>query len=345
MARNKKTTLAGDDGDEDVNDLLARAVSEIRKHWGQSAVFVPGDTIKIDRPSLPTGILPLDEALGNGGFVVGSLVELFGLEGAGKSTICIQLMAEAQKRGLRTVYIDQEQSFNSAYARKLGVNVDEMYIAQPESMEMALGIVESLVRTGEIGLVVIDSLASLVPISELEKTIEETSMGAQAKKMSEWLRRFNPIIAQTNTLVVFTNQMRDNIGMYGGGKVTPGGRSLKFYASYRLEVAIRPKVGRIRNASGEFIGNNLNITTVKNRYYPPFKVAEVELMFGEGVDKMSALLDVAVNLGVVGKSGNWYKYIVGDEELTWNGKTSFKDYLMSNAEVYEGIVAKVEELL
>jgi recombination protein RecA len=309
--------------------VLDLAVAEIRKKWGTESIYVPGEEMTIDKEVMPTGIPPLDDILGNGGIVKGSLIEIFGEEGSGKSTLCLQIIAEAQKLGIKTAFIDQEQALDVRYAQDVGADISKCYISQPDSMEMGLSIIESLVKTGEVGLVVVDSLASMVPEAELKMTVQEQGMGIQAKKMSEWLRRFNPVIAGTNTIVIFTNQLREKIGSMYGGKTTPGGRALKFYSSYRLEVRV---VKKIIDSAGIVVGNRLEITTVKNKKASPYQKAEVRLTFGEGVDIVDALIDDASELGLVDQSGNWYTFHEAMGGHKFNGKAQVKKYLLDNPE-------------
>lgn len=313
--------------------VLDQAISQIRAKFGPESIHVPGEEILCDRERFATGIPPLDEALGGGGLAKGTIVEIYGSEGAGKSTLCLQIISQAQKIGMKTVFIDQEQALVPKYAESLGVDIGDMYIAQPSSMEEAFGITEALIKTGAIGLVVIDSLASLVPQAELEKEAGEQTMGIQPKQMSAWLRRINPVIAKTNTIIVFTNQLREKLGGYGNPEVTPGGRAMKFYASYRMQVAIKKK---ITNASGMITGNNLEITVVKNKYSQPYGKAEVIMNFGEGVDIVSAYVDTATSLGLFAKRGNWYvpntTYILDgvDVGAGFNGKRKARDFFEEN---------------
>lgn len=289
----------------DSEKLLERAVAEVRKKWGSESIWVPGQEIKIDHDVLPTGIAPLDEILGNGGLAKGTIVEAFGLEGSGKSTICLQIISEAQKSGIRTLFVDQEHALDSEYAEAVGVDLSKMFIAQPGCMEEALGIVETMVSTGEVGLVVVDSLASLVPQAEIDRPLEEQTMGIQARLMSTWLRRFNPIISSTDTILIFTNQLRDKMS-YGGGTTTPGGRAVKFYASYRIEVKV---IDKIPGPEGHQIGNRLRLTAVKNKKFSPYRKTEVSLLFGEGIDVVEMLIGECVNFGLIlSKTGGWYSF-------------------------------------
>jgi len=301
--------------------VLDTAVAAVRKRWGITSLYVPGEeNTAIDKDVMSTGISPLDKILGNGGLA--------------KGTLCLQIIAEAQKQGIKTLFIDQEQALNTDYASRVGADITNMYIAQPDSMEMGLGILEGLVRTGQVGLVIVDSLASMVPEAELQMDILKQGMAIQAKKMSEWLRRFNPVIARTNTIVIFTNQMREKVGvMYGSPKTTPGGKALKFYASYRLEVKVKE---RITDAAGTVTGNVIEITTVKNKKFPPYKSTEVNLVFGEGVDIIDVLIDDAVEIGLMGKSGTWYTVIGLDgESHQKQGKANMKAYILENPDLLD----------
>jgi recombination protein RecA len=324
--------------EDDENSVLDRAVSEIRKKWGADSIYVPGEELEIDKEVMATGIPPLDDILGNGGIVKGSIIEIFGEEGSGKSTLCLQMIAQAQKMGIVTAFIDQEQALDTAYAEAVGADISKVYISQPESMEMALGIVESLVRTGEVGLVIVDSLASLVPEAELRMTVQEQGMGLQSKKMSEWLRRFNPTVSNTNTILIFTNQLREKIGSMYGGKVTPGGKALKFYASYRIEVRV---VQKIKDSAGVIVGNELEITTKKNKKAAPYQSTRVRLNFGEGVDIVDAMVDDAVELGLIEKSGNWFVLHSSMGGEKFNGKGQLKEFLISKPDLLSQISSDV----
>lgn len=334
----------------DSDMMLDRAIAEVRKKWGAESLNTPGQEIVLNREVLSTGIAPLDGILGNGGLAKGTIVELFGLESSGKSTICLQIIAEAQKKGVRTLFIDQEHAVDSAYAEAVGVNMDDMFIAQPGSMEEALGIVETMVSTGEIGLVIVDSIASLVPLAEIERPLEEQTMGIQPRLMSTWLRRFNPVISDTNTILIFTNQLRDKLS-YGGGKVTPGGRAVKFYASYRIEVKI---IDKIPGPEGHQIGNKLLLTAVKNKKFSPYRKTEVKLLFGEGIDVVDMLIGEACDFGVLIKSGAWYSFnpeyfAIPDGEEGFNakgqmqGKGPLKDYLVAHESLLRAIEEHVED--
>lgn len=341
MARTKKDKS---DTPVDSTAILDRAVSEIRAKWGVGSIHVPGEHLTIDKERLPTGIPVFDTILG-GGIARGTLSEIYGSEGAGKSTLCLQLIASAQQNGMKTVYIDMEQVLNTKYASDLGVDIESMYLAQPDSMEQAFSILEALVKTGEIGLVIVDSLASLVPQAELEKEVGEQTMGVQAKAMSTWLRRFNPIIAHTNTIVIFTNQLREKIGGYGNPQTTSGGRAIKFYASYRIEVAI---VEKIKDTSGVHVGNKLRFTTVKNKWGMPYQTVEVDLYFGQGVDLIGGYIDTACHYGIINKSGAWYRfnweYLEVEEIPQIQGKNNVKAYLEENDAIMEKVKQSIKEL-
>lgn len=331
MARPRKVE---DKGEVDELDLAVDAVKQV---WGDTAVFPPGQSGSdiIDKHLFPTEITPLDDMLG-GGFAKGSIIEVFGAEGAGKTTIALQIMVAAQQQGMKLLFIDMENALKPDYAKALGLDIEDIYMCQPSSMEEALDIAETFIKTGKIGLVVVDSLASLVPSDELEKKVGEELMGLQARLMSQWLRKMNPIINKTHSLLMFTNQMRDNLSKFGfgPGTVVPGGRAVKFYSSYRLQVTV---MGKKKNSAGEVLGNELQITAVKNKYARPYRKADLTLTFGEGIDIITSMIDQAVNLGFIIKNKNWYEmnkaYLFKDDEETYkfNGSKQVKDWLLEDS--------------
>lgn len=333
--------------DEDLSDLtpeqlIDRAVGEIRNRWGVDCVYVPGEQKKIEKPILGTGIPQLDAIVGNGGIVRGSILEVYGENGSGKTSLCLQIVAQAQKEGLKVLFIDQEQVLNAKYAESIGVKIDDWYIAQPASMEEAFSILESFAKTGQFGLIIVDSLASLVPQAELDKTVEEQTMGIQPKLMSTFLRRINPVLSKTDTTVIFTNQLREKIGGYGNPSTTPGGKAIKFYASYRLEVKI---IDSIKGPGGVRVGNVLQVTAVKNKWEKPYAYDEITLMFGEGVDKILGYIDIAEAYGLLVKKGAWYtaspEFGFSFDETQFQGKAKLKAFFEENPAALNEVIDAV----
>lgn len=316
---------------------IKNAVSQIEKQFGKGAIMQFGAKNVVDIPVISTGCLSLDIVTGVGGFPRGRVVEIYGPEASGKTTIALQAVAEAQKAGGHAAFIDAEHALDPSYAQKLGVNIDELYIAQPDYGEQALEIAEILVRSGGVDIIVIDSVAALVPKAELEGDMGDSHMGLQARLMSQALRKLTAIVSRSKTTFVFLNQMREKIGMYmGNPETTTGGKALKFYASMRVEVR---KILTLKNGT-DIVGGRTRIKIVKNKVSPPFKMTEVDLLFGKGISKEGDIIDLGVVHEIVSKQGSWYSY--GEEKLG-QGKTAVTKLLEENKELYEDIKSKILE--
>jgi recombination protein RecA len=310
-------------------EALATALAQIEKQFGKGAVMKMGEKMaRTDIPVVTTGIISIDAALGVGGVPKGRIVEIYGPESSGKTTLALHLVAETQKLGGVAGYVDAEHAMDPNYANKLGVNIDELYISQPDDGEQALEIAEAMVRSGAIDIVVIDSVAALVPRSEIEGEMGQSSVGVQARLMSQALRKLTGITNKTNCIVIFINQLREKIGVtYGSPETTTGGRALKFYASIRIDIR---KAEAIKVAERP-IGNRTKIKITKNKVAPPFRTCEVDMMYGQGISRDGDLLDLGVELGLIKKSGSWFNY--GEIRLG-QGRENAKQYLHDNADVY-----------
>ncbi len=316
---------------------LDTAVTNIKRRFGEGAIMKLGQADYLNVEVIPTGSLALDIALGVGGIPRGRVVEIYGSEASGKTTLCQHIVAQAQKQGGVAAFIDMEHALDPAYAARCGVDVDDLYIAQPDTGEQALEIAEALVRSGAVDIVVIDSVAALVPRAEIEAEMGDAHMGLQARLMSQALRKLSGAIQQSRTAMVFTNQLRMKIGViFGNPETTSGGRALRFYASVRLDMR---RVQSIKH-QGEVIGIHTRARVTKNKVAPPFKTAEFDIMYNEGISHWSDLLDVAVNLGAVDKRGSWYSY--GDLSLG-QGRIGAQDFLRENPELADEIEARVRE--
>ena len=314
---------------------LQMTMSKIEKEYGKGAIMRLGDHNYENIPAISTGSIGLDYALGVGGFPRGRIIEIFGPESSGKTTLAIHAIAEAQKEGGIAAMIDAEHAFDRFYAQKLGVDVENLLISQPDNGEQALEIVDQLIRSGALDIVVVDSVAALTPKAEIEGDMGDSRMGLQARLMSQALRKLTAIIGRTNTTVIFINQLREKIGvLFGNPETTTGGNALKFYASIRLDVR---RIGQIKNGD-EVIGNRTRVKVVKNKVSPPFKKAEFDLMYGQGISKSGEVLDIAAELGVVKKSGAWYSY--GDTKLA-QGRENAKQVIVENPELFEELRQKV----
>ena len=318
---------------------LEAALAQIEKQFGKGAIMKLGDAAsKISVSTISTGCIELDYALGVGGVPRGRIVEIYGPESSGKTTIALHIVAEAQKQGGTAAFIDAEHALDPVYARNLGVNVDELFVSQPDTGEQALEICETLVRSGAVDVVVVDSVAALVPKSEIEGDMGDSHVGLQARLMSQALRKLAGVIGKTNTIVVFINQLREKVGvMYGNPETTTGGRALKYYASIRLDVR---KVDT-RKSGNELVGNRTRIKVVKNKVAPPFKIAEFDIIYGEGISREGSLLDIAVNEKIIVKAGAWYSY--GDMRIG-QGRDNARTFLRENPEFCAEIDHKVREL-
>ena len=319
---------------------LEMALSQIEKDFGKGAIMRLGDAAsKISVSTIPSGCLELDFALGVGGIPRGRIIEIYGPESSGKTTIALHIIAEAQKLGGTAAFIDAEHALDPVYAENLGVDVDELYVSQPDTGEDALEICETLVRSGAMDVVVIDSVAALVPKAEIEGDMGDSHVGLQARLMSQALRKMTGIISKSNTILVFINQLREKVGvMFGNPETTTGGRALKFYASIRLDVR---RIDSIKNGS-EVVGNRTRIKVVKNKVAPPFKTAEFDIIYGEGISKESSVLDLAIANKIISKSGAWYYY--GDMRMA-QGRDNARLFLKDNSELCDEIEAKLRKVL
>jgi recombination protein RecA len=326
----KKNSAPPENGKERLA-ALDKAVGEIHKRFGDGSIMRLGEAESLHVAAIPTGALSLDIALGVGGIPRGRVTEIYGPESSGKTTICQHIVAEAQKLGGTAAFIDMEHALDPAYAAQCGVDVDNLLISQPDTGEQALEIAEALVRSGAVDVVVIDSVAALVPRSEIEGDMGDATMGMQARLMSQALRKLSGVIKQTNTAVIFTNQLRQKIGvMFGNPETTTGGMALKFYSSVRIDVR---RIQSIK-AGQEVIGNRTRVRVVKNKVAPPFRTVEFDIMYNEGISKVGDLLDLAVELDIIDKRGSYYNY--GDDRLG-QGRENVKEYLRDNLDLVEEI--------
>jgi len=322
----------------DKSKALSAALSQIERQFGKGSVMRLGKNDKaMDIEAISTGSLGLDIALGIGGLPRGRVVEIYGPESSGKTTLALHTIAEAQKKGGICAFVDAEHALDPIYARKLGVNVDDLLISQPDAGEQALEIADTLVRSGAIDVLVVDSVAALVPRSELEGEMGDTQPGSQARLMSQALRKLTASISRSRTMVIFINQIRMKIGvMYGSPETTSGGNALKFYASVRLDIR---RIGAIKERD-EVVGNQTRVKVVKNKLAPPFKQVEFDIMYGEGVSKMGELIDLGVKAGVVEKSGAWFSY---DSQRIGQGRENAKQFLKANPDIANRIEAQVRQ--
>lgn len=322
----------------DKTKALDAALSQIERHFGKGSIMRLGKGGKaMEVESIPSGSLGLDIALGIGGLPKGRVVEIFGPESSGKTTLALHTIAEAQKKGGTCAFVDAEHALDPVYARKLGVNLDELLISQPDAGEQALEIADTLVRSGAIDVLVVDSVAALTPRAELEGEMGDSQPGMQARLMSQALRKLTASISKSNTMVIFINQIRMKIGvMYGSPETTTGGNALKFYASVRLDIR---RIGMIKERD-EVVGNQTRVKVVKNKLAPPFKQVEFDIMYGEGVSKMGELLDLGVRAGIVEKSGAWFSY---DSQRLGQGRENAKTFLRQNPEAAERIEAAIRQ--
>ncbi|ADZ84173.1 recombinase RecA [Cellulosilyticum lentocellum] len=314
---------------------LDAAISQIQKQFGKGSIMKLGEATDTNVHTFPTGSLSLDIALGVGGLPKGRIVEVYGPESSGKTTVTLHMIAEVQKQGGIAAFIDAEHALDPSYAAKLGVNIDELYISQPDNGEQALEIAETMVRSGAIDIIVVDSVAALVPRAEIEGDMGDSHMGLQARLMSQALRKLTGVINKSKCTVIFINQLREKVGvMFGSNETTTGGRALKFYASIRLDVR---KIETLKQ-SNEFIGSRTRVKVVKNKVAPPFQQAEFDIMYGEGISKEGDVLDLATNIDIVNKSGAWYSY--GDLRLG-QGRENAKIYIKEHPELLLEIENKV----
>ena len=312
------------------------ALAQIKKQFGEGAVMRLGQDSALNVEAIPTGSLSLDLALGIGGVPRGRIIEIYGPESSGKTTLALHCIAEGQKRGGNAAFIDVEHALDPVYAGNLGVDVDSLLVSQPDTGEQAMEICEALVRSGAIDAIVVDSVAAMVPKAEIEGEMGDSHVGLQARLMSQALRKLTGIIGKTNTVCIFINQLREKVGVvYGSPEVTTGGRALKYYSSVRIDVR---RIEGLKDSSGNFIGNRTRAKIVKNKVAPPFKEAEFDIMFGEGISKVGELIDLGVKLGVVQKSGAWFNY--GDTRLG-QGRYNAKNFLKEHTDV----AAEIEKII
>lgn len=323
---------------EEKKKALDAAIAKLEKDFGKGTVMRLGESgAHVAVETVPTGCLSLDLALGLGGVPKGRVIEIYGPESSGKTTVALHMIAEVQKRGGIAGFIDAEHALDPVYAKNIGVDIDELYISQPDSGDQALEIAETMVRSGAIDIIVIDSVAALVPRQEIEGDMGDSHVGLQARLMSQALRKLTPVISKSNCIVIFINQLREKVGvMFGNPETTTGGRALKFYASVRMDVR---RIETLKQ-SGEMVGNRTRIKIVKNKIAPPFKEAEFDIMFGEGISREGDILDLAANLGIVNKSGAWFAY---NDAKIGQGRENAKKYLKENPQVRDEIERKVRE--
>ena len=324
----------GKDNSEKMRALEA-ALGQIEKQFGKGSVMKLGDYTAMNVEAIPTGALSLDIALGIGGIPRGRIIEVFGPESSGKTTLALHLIAEAQKMGGEAAFIDAEHALDPVYAKHLGVNIDELIVSQPDTGEQALEIAEALVRSGALDIIVVDSVAALVPKAEIDGDMGDAHVGLQARLMSQALRKLAGVINKSKCVIVFINQLREKVGvMFGNPETTPGGRALKFYASVRLDIR---RVESLKQ-DGEVIGNRTRVKVVKNKVAPPFREAEFDIIYGKGISKEGNILDAAVNLDIVEKSGSWFSY---NGERIGQGRENVKEYLAKNPKIAEEIEGKI----
>ena len=335
----KKTAYEAPTPASDKKKALQTALAQIDKSFGKGTVMRLGDRPEMNVEAIPTGSLALDAALGIGGVPKGRIIEIYGPESSGKTTLALHILAEAQKRGGEVAFVDAEHALDPVYAAALGVDTDNLLVSQPDTGEQALEITDALVRSGAIDAVVVDSVAALVPKQEIEGEMGDTFVGLQARLMSQALRKLAGTIAKTNCVVIFINQLRMKIGvMYGNPETTTGGNALKFYASVRLDVR---RIEAIKEG-GNVIGNKTRVKVVKNKVAPPFREAVFEIMYGQGISKWGELVDLAVQMDIIQKSGSWFS--MGDERIG-QGANSVKDYLINNPDIAAQVEAQVRENL
>lgn len=324
---------------EDRRKNLEQAILQIEKDFGKGAIMKLGDSAKENIDVISTGCLTLDAALGIGGVPRGRIIEIYGPESSGKTTVSLHIIAEAQKLGGVAAFIDAEHALDPVYAAKLGVKIDDLYVSQPDNGEQALDICDTLVRNGAVDIVVVDSVAALTPKAEIEGEMGENHVGLQARLMSQALRKLAGITNKSKTCVIFINQLRDKIGViYGSPEVTTGGKALKFYASIRLDV----RKGEAIKDGSNIIGYKTKVKVVKNKLAPPFKVATFDMIFGQGISKTSCVLDLAIEFNLIQKTGSWFSF---NGEKIGQGRENAKKYIEENAEVYDDLVKTIQELL
>ena len=329
--------MASDTKKEKALDL---AINQIDRQIGKGAIMRMGDDhVSISDNIIPTGCLSLDVALGVGGVPKGRIIEIFGPESSGKTTLTLHIVAEAQKAGGYAAFIDAEHALDPEYAKNLGVNLDELLVSQPDSGEQSLEITETLVRSGALDVIVVDSVAALVPRAELEGEMGDSHMGLQARLMSQALRKLTGTVSRSNTTVIFVNQIREKIGvMFGNPETTPGGRALKFYSSVRMDIR---RITSLKDGT-DMVGNRTRVKVVKNKVAPPFKMTEFDIMYGKGISKEGDIIDLAIKGDIIEKTGAWFSY--GDMKIG-QGKENSKKYLLDNPDIYSEIIVKVKSFM
>lgn len=327
--------MAKSTADNDQN--LKQVLADIEKQFGKGSIMKLGDNEHREIDVISSGSIALDTALGIGGYPKGRIIEIYGPESSGKTTFALHAIAEAQKLGGKAAFIDAENALDPQYAANLGVNIDELLLSQPDNGEQALEITEALVRSGAISIIVIDSVAALVPQAEIEGEMGDTHVGLQARLMSQALRKLAGIINKTNTIAIFINQLREKVGvMYGNPEVTTGGRALKFYSSIRLDIRRSEQI----KLGSEIIGSKTNVKVVKNKMAPPFKTCQVDIMYGTGISREGELVDLGVEAGAIEKSGAWYSY---NGDKIGQGKENVKEFLRTNPDVFDDVYNKIRE--
>ncbi len=323
---------------EDKIKALEAAISNIERSYGKGAIMKLGDpSAQMNVETIPTGSISLDIALGMGGVPKGRIIEIYGPESSGKTTVALHMVAEVQKRGGIAGFIDAEHALDPVYAKNIGVDIDNLYISQPDNGEQALEITETMVRSGAVDIIIVDSVAALVPKAEIDGDMGDSHVGLQARLMSQALRKLTAVISKTNCVVIFINQLREKVGvMFGNPETTTGGRALKFYSSIRLDVR---RIEALKSG-GEVVGNRTRIKVVKNKIAPPFKEAEFDIMFGQGISREGDILDLAVNLNIIVKSGAWFAY---NDAKIGQGRENAKQYLRDNPAVMAEVEKKVRE--
>ncbi len=320
-------------------EALAIAMSQIEKQFGKGSVMKLGSNTHLNVDAIPTGSLALDLALGIGGVPKGRIIEIYGPESSGKTTIALHIVAEAQKMGGEAAFIDAEHALDPVYAKNIGVDVDSLIVSQPDTGEQGLEIAEALVRSGALDVIVVDSVAALVPKAEIDGEMGDSHVGLQARLMSQAMRKLAGVLSKTNTVCIFINQLREKVGvMYGNPETTSGGRALKFYASVRMDVR---KIETLKSGS-EFVGSRTRVKIVKNKVAPPFKEAEFDMMYGKGISKEGNILDIGVNMGFINKSGAWFSY--GDMRIG-QGRDNAKQFMMEHPEMRDEVEAKIRSKL
>ncbi len=324
---------------EKKDQLLEDALKQIEKQYGKGSIMRLGDRANVEIDAISSGSITIDAALGVGGYPKGRIIEIYGPESSGKTTLALHAIAEVQKRGGKAAFIDAENAIDPQYAKALGVNIEDLILSQPDSGEQALEITELLIKSQAFELIVIDSVAALVPQAELDGEMSDSQVGLQARLMSKAMRKLSGVMNRSNTTVIFINQLREKVGiMFGNPETTPGGRALKFYSSIRLDV----RKGEAIKLGTDIMGNKVNVKVVKNKVAPPFKVAQIEIMYGEGISLTGEIIDMGVQFDIIGKSGAWFSY---NGEKIGQGREAVRGFLKSNPELMENIKAQIKDKL